>query len=69
MVDSLSCLTCHARAKRRGCCCWTCHGRHTKAIRAGKASWAELERQGVVTPAEPRGRKWMAGFSLWLKGG
>jgi hypothetical protein len=38
MAESLSCLTCHARAKRHRGCCWTCHLRHTKAIRAGAAA-------------------------------
>jgi hypothetical protein len=53
---------------RRGNC-RPCYDRHAQAVRKGRASWAELERQGVVMPAEPRGRKWMAGFDRWLKGG
>ena len=63
------CLTCRSGPGNRRGTCRPCYDRHAHAVGKGKATWAELERQGVVMPAEPRGRKWMAGFSLWLKGG
>jgi hypothetical protein len=44
--------------------CRPCYDRHASAVRQGKATWAELERQGLVAPAEVRDRKWMVRFNL-----
>ena len=62
------CLTCRSGLATYRGNCRPCYDRHAQAVRKGRASWAELERQGVVMPAEPRGRKWMAGFDRWLRG-
>jgi hypothetical protein len=45
----------------RGCCV-TCYGRHKKAVAAGLASWADLERRGLVRPTQPRGQAWRVRF-------
>jgi hypothetical protein len=51
--DSMICMGCRLRiANRRGLCDW-CHARTRRAVAAGKNTWAELERQGRVLPAEP----------------
>jgi hypothetical protein len=52
-ADLLICLGCHLRtANRRGLCDW-CHRRTRRAVAEGKVTWADLERRGLVLPAEP----------------
>jgi hypothetical protein len=52
-ADRLICLGCHLRlANRRGLCDW-CHRRTRRAVAEGKVTWADLERRGLVLPAEP----------------
>jgi hypothetical protein len=63
------CLTCRSGFGLRRGNCKGCYERYSRAVRQGKASWADLDRRGLAAPAEIRGRKWMAGFDRWLKGG
>jgi hypothetical protein len=52
-ADLRICLGCRLHmANRRGLCDW-CHRRTRRAVAAGKATWADLERRGLVLPAEP----------------
>jgi hypothetical protein len=51
-ADLMICMGCRLHiANRRGLCDW-CHRRIRRAVAEGKAAWAELERQGLVLPAE-----------------
>jgi hypothetical protein len=63
------CLTCRSGPGVRRGNCRPCYDRHAQAVRQGKATWAELERQGVVTPAKAPGWKWKANFHRWLRAG
>jgi hypothetical protein len=46
------CVRCHLRiGHRRGLCDW-CHARTRRVVAEGTTTWAELERQGLVLPAE-----------------
>ena len=60
----IRCLTCRSGPGVRRGNYRPCYDRHAHAVGKGKATWAELERQGLVMPAETRGQKWMAGFNL-----
>lgn len=55
---SPSCLTCHQRLGRVRGLCDPCRVKHGRAIKAGKTTWAELERQGLARPAGSRGDLW-----------
>jgi hypothetical protein len=51
-VGSMICMGCQLHiASRRGLCDW-CHRRTRRDVSEGKTTWAELERQGRVLPAE-----------------
>jgi hypothetical protein len=51
-AELLICMDCRLHiANRRGLCDW-CHRRTRAAVATGKTTWAELERQGRVLPAE-----------------
>ena len=63
------CLTCRSGLGVRRGNCRSCYDRYSRAVRQGKASWAELERRGLAVPAETPGRKWMKGFGEWLRAG
>jgi hypothetical protein len=60
------CLTCRSGLGTRRGNCKRCYDKHARAVRQGKATWAELERLGLAAPAVTKGRKWMAGFDRWL---
>src|SRR5262245_25861617 len=46
------CMGCHLHiANRPGLCDW-CHRRARRAVAQGKTTWAELQQQGRVLPAE-----------------
>ena len=63
------CLTCRSGLGTRRGNCKRCYDKHARAVRQGKASWAELERRGLAVPAESPGRKWMKGFGGWFRAG
>jgi hypothetical protein len=58
MVESIGCLNCNKRIARLRGCCTTCYGRHRSAVRAGKTTWAKLEKRGLVEPAHRLGESW-----------
>jgi hypothetical protein len=59
MVEPIGCLTCHQRIACRHGCCLSCYDRHWRAVRAGKTTWAKLEKQGLAAPVRPSGERWM----------
>jgi hypothetical protein len=63
------CLTCRSGPGVRRGNCRSCYDRYSRAVRKGKATWAELERRGLAAPVEARGQKWMAGFDRWMRAG
>jgi hypothetical protein len=51
------CLTCRQRVAYQRGICELCRRRHSRAVRAGKTTWAELEAAGLALPAQRRGGK------------
>ena len=66
---SLACLTCRQRVRKSRGCCHGCYGRHRDAVAAGKATWADLERRGLVAPVQRVGETWRRYGPLGGKGG
>ena len=46
------CLSCRERAPVRRGLCFRCYDRLGRAVRGGKATWAELEAGGQALPAK-----------------
>jgi hypothetical protein len=60
----IGCLTCHRRVRRTRGNCESCYNKHREAVRCGAAAWTELEGQGLVLPAQPKGRHaWVRGIA------
>ena len=58
MADlDISCRTCHERVATVRGCCLVCYGSWLKKVRAGKATWAELEHEGKAGPPRSDERK------------
>jgi hypothetical protein len=60
MHDLVACLNCHTRLATRRGLCGSCYTKLGNSVRAGKATWQQLEREGrckaaVETPRRPRG--------------
>jgi hypothetical protein len=59
--SSIACKKCHRRiAKTRGQC-WSCYNASSKAVRAGKTTWATLEAEGKASPRKPKNPQWSRG--------
>jgi hypothetical protein len=54
----LTCLSCRERAAHLRGVCDRCYTRHRIAVARGLTTWADLERQGLVLPAQQQGRAW-----------
>jgi hypothetical protein len=63
-LDQIGCLTCHRRVRRIRGNCESCYNKHRKAVRCGEVTWTELERRGLVLPAQLKGRHaWVRGIT------
>ena len=62
------CLSCRERPPIRRGLCFRCFYRLWRAVRGGKATWAELEERGQALPAKSR-RARMAQWFRQLKKG
>ena len=63
----ITCLTCRQHAGSVRGNCRTCYHRHAMGVRAGKTTWAKLEKRGLAAPARRRGEKWRQDFSRWMR--
>ena len=62
------CLSCRERPPIRRGLCFRCYDRLGRAVRGGKATWAELQESGQALPAKSR-RARMAQWFRQLKEG